>query len=152
MLQQLCSARSTNPWNSRISVHTLQLNFRKFFLSYQHFFFFHSSVGRLIVTKAVGFLDRDGDDDAEDITAQYKGEEGSQEERLAVFNAVRGVDKVSGTTRGLFDYVCVISAALCRRLCTTSCPGRSPRTCSWTSWSWSGWTTVSPTRPGWCWR
>ncbi len=59
------------------------------------YFLFDISVGRLVVTKAVGFHDRDGDEDAEDITAQYKNVEGSQEERLAVFNAVRGVDKAS---------------------------------------------------------
>ncbi len=48
-----------------------------------------------MVTKAVGYYDKDGDKDAEDITAQYKNLEGSQEERLAVFNAVKGVDRVS---------------------------------------------------------
>ena len=54
---------------------------------------FYYSVGRLILTKAVGLMDDDTDRDAEDITWQYKNKEGSQEERLAVYNAVRGVDK-----------------------------------------------------------
>ena len=54
---------------------------------------FPFSVGRLLLTKAVGLMDDDTDRDAEDITWQYKNKEGSQEERLAVYNAVRGVDK-----------------------------------------------------------
>ncbi len=45
------------------------------------------------MTKAVGFSDSNGNNDAEDITWQYKNKEGSQEERLSVFNAIRGVDK-----------------------------------------------------------
>ena len=51
------------------------------------------SVGRLILTKSVGRHDSDGDSDFMDITDLYKNREGSQEERLAVFNAVRGVDR-----------------------------------------------------------
>lgn len=50
-------------------------------------------VGRLILTKAVGYLDEEGEKDAEDITWQYKNPEGTIDERLAVFNAVRGVEK-----------------------------------------------------------
>ena len=45
------------------------------------------SVGRLILTKSVG------SDVGEDVTWQYKNDEGTAEERLAVFNAVRGVDR-----------------------------------------------------------
>ena len=45
------------------------------------------SVGRLILTKSVG------SEVGEDVTWQYKKEEGTPEERLAVFNAVRGVDR-----------------------------------------------------------
>jgi hypothetical protein len=50
-------------------------------------FHISSSVGRLILTKSVG------SDIPEDITFHYKDPEGSPEERLAVFNAVRGVDR-----------------------------------------------------------
>ena len=35
----------------------------------------------------------DSDRDAENVTYQYKNKEGTEAERLAVFNAVRGVDK-----------------------------------------------------------
>ena len=55
--------------------------------------FFISSVGRLILTKAPGIRDEFGDRDAEDVTHQYKNKEGTTAERLATFNAVRGVDK-----------------------------------------------------------
>ena len=51
------------------------------------------SVGRLILSKAPGIRDEYADRDAEDITHQYKNKEGTTAERLAVFNAVRGVDK-----------------------------------------------------------
>ena len=44
-------------------------------------------MGRLILTKSVG------SEAGEDVTWQYKKEEGTPEERLAVFNAVRGVDR-----------------------------------------------------------
>ena len=54
---------------------------------------FISSVGRLILTKAPGIRDEFGDRDAEDVTHQYKNKEGTTAERLATFNAVRGVDK-----------------------------------------------------------
>lgn len=47
------------------------------------------------MTKAVGYLDEVGESDAEDITWQYKNVEGALEERLAVYNAVRGIDKTS---------------------------------------------------------
>ena len=50
-------------------------------------------MGRALVTKAIGFTDEIGDKDIEDITDQYKNPEGTWEERLSVFNAVRGVDK-----------------------------------------------------------
>ena len=55
--------------------------------------FLISSVGRLILTKAPGIRDEFGDRDAEDVTHQYKNKEGTTAERLATFNAVRGVDK-----------------------------------------------------------
>ena len=47
-------------------------------------------VGKMILTKALGDS-RFGD--AEDITKLYKHEEGSNAERLSVWNAVRGVDR-----------------------------------------------------------
>ena len=50
-------------------------------------------MGRLILTQAVGFHDTEGDRDHENITWQYKKKEGTPEERMAVYNAVRGVDK-----------------------------------------------------------
>ncbi len=52
-------------------------------------------VGRLILTKAPTRHDHEGDDDAQDITHVYKNAEGTGEERLAVFNAIRGVDKAA---------------------------------------------------------
>ncbi|XP_069698764.1 hemocyte protein-glutamine gamma-glutamyltransferase-like isoform X2 [Periplaneta americana] len=50
-------------------------------------------VGRKIVTKRHDKDDDDGDSDMEDITDKYKNPEGSQAERLAVFNAVRGIER-----------------------------------------------------------
>ena len=47
----------------------------------------------MILTKAVGFNDGEGDRDAEDVTWQYKNAEGTVEERLAVYNAVSGLDR-----------------------------------------------------------
>ena len=44
-------------------------------------------MGRLILTKSAG------SDAGEDVTWQYKNDEGTAEERLAVFNAVRGIDR-----------------------------------------------------------
>lgn len=49
-------------------------------------------VGKLILTKAIGNDFRHGGD-AEDITKLYKHTEGSEAERLSVYNAVRGVDR-----------------------------------------------------------
>ena len=45
------------------------------------------------MTKSANLLDHDGNNDAEDITWQYKNAEGSPEERLAVFNAIRGNER-----------------------------------------------------------
>ncbi len=44
----------------------------------------------MILTKAIG---NHAVGDAEDITHLYKFDEGSHEERLSVYNAVRGVDR-----------------------------------------------------------
>ncbi|XP_040568202.1 hemocyte protein-glutamine gamma-glutamyltransferase [Lepeophtheirus salmonis] len=46
-------------------------------------------VGKKIVTQLPNYLNHEKDDDYEDISLQYKFYEGSQEERLSVFNAVR---------------------------------------------------------------
>ena len=41
------------------------------------------------MTKAIGFLSDEGDADYEDVTGNYKAEEGSMGERVAVMNAAR---------------------------------------------------------------
>ncbi|KAG8192992.1 hypothetical protein JTE90_028112 [Oedothorax gibbosus] len=46
-------------------------------------------VGRLVVTKRVGFDDESGLRDMEDISQEYKSKEGSVEERMSVLNAAR---------------------------------------------------------------
>ncbi|CAG9854836.1 unnamed protein product [Phyllotreta striolata] len=78
------------------------------------------TVGRTIVTKKVGPTDDDDDKDMEDITHLYKNQEGSELERLAVFNAVRGVPKAQhiydlpnkGNEDVEFDLVDIDSVAL----------------------------------------
>ncbi|XP_057672514.1 hemocyte protein-glutamine gamma-glutamyltransferase-like [Diorhabda carinulata] len=50
-------------------------------------------VGRMILTKRLGPIDDNGDNDYTDITDLFKNKEGSEAERLAVYNAVRGVPK-----------------------------------------------------------
>nr|CAD7425377.1 unnamed protein product [Timema monikensis] len=50
-------------------------------------------IGRVIFTKAPWLFDPNGEKDREDITNQYKAEEGSATERLALMNAVRGVER-----------------------------------------------------------
>lgn len=47
----------------------------------------------MILTKKLGPTDDSGDSDYIDITHLYKNKEGTESERLAVFNAVRGVPK-----------------------------------------------------------
>ena len=44
------------------------------------------------MTKAPGIQNENGNSDAEDVTHQYKNKEGTDAERRAVFNAIRGVD------------------------------------------------------------
>lgn len=56
-------------------------------------YFYVFSVGRRIVTKRADRDDDEGDNDMQDITPEYKNIEGSHEQRLAVFNAVRGVTR-----------------------------------------------------------
>ncbi|GFY46463.1 hemocyte protein-glutamine gamma-glutamyltransferase [Trichonephila inaurata madagascariensis] len=46
-------------------------------------------VGRLVVTKRIGFDDDSGNRDMEDISEVYKSKEGSMEERMSVLNAAR---------------------------------------------------------------
>lgn len=41
----------------------------------------------------MGPTDTQGDSDMSDVTSEYKNSEGSEEERLAVFNAIRGVPR-----------------------------------------------------------
>lgn len=48
------------------------------------------SIGRMILTKRPWLYDPNGDRDREDITAEYKPKEGSEAERLSLYNAVRG--------------------------------------------------------------
>ncbi|KAK8383906.1 hypothetical protein O3P69_015979 [Scylla paramamosain] len=47
-------------------------------------------VGRSIMTKTSGKEDDIGDDDGEDVVNDYKNEEGTMAERLAIHNAIRG--------------------------------------------------------------
>ncbi|KAL1124055.1 hypothetical protein AAG570_001825, partial [Ranatra chinensis] len=49
-------------------------------------------VGRKVVTKHFEKDDDVGDSDMWDVTSLYKNPEGSHDERLSVFNAVRGID------------------------------------------------------------
>lgn len=51
------------------------------------------SVGRKILTKRLGPTDDKGDSDMLDVTYLYKNKEGSEAERLAVYNAVRGIPR-----------------------------------------------------------
>ncbi|GJQ79412.1 hypothetical protein Trydic_g16271 [Trypoxylus dichotomus] len=46
-------------------------------------------IGFMILTKKPWIFDPNGDQDREDITLQYKAKEGSPEERLSLYNAVR---------------------------------------------------------------
>lgn len=50
-------------------------------------------MGRKIVTKKVNKYDDEGDTDLWDVTRQYKNPEGTEAERLAVFNAAKGIPK-----------------------------------------------------------
>ena len=46
-------------------------------------------MGKLLVTKAIGFSSDDGEADFEDVTDNYKAKEGSIGERVAVMTAAR---------------------------------------------------------------
>ncbi|XP_018576112.1 hemocyte protein-glutamine gamma-glutamyltransferase isoform X2 [Anoplophora glabripennis] len=50
-------------------------------------------VGRKILTKKLGPTDDNGDSDLLDVTFIYKNKEGSEAERLAVYNAARGIPR-----------------------------------------------------------
>lgn len=53
---------------------------------------FYLSVGRKLFTKRAGVdAEYNGISDAEDITDLYKFKEGTEEERMAVLNAARGI-------------------------------------------------------------
>lgn len=54
-------------------------------------FYFNCSIGRMILTKKPFLFDPNGDRDREDVTNQYKAKEGTEAERLSLFNAVRGI-------------------------------------------------------------
>lgn len=51
------------------------------------------SIGRLILTKKPFMFDPNGDRDREDITLEYKAKEGTEAERLSLYNAVRGTER-----------------------------------------------------------
>ena len=59
-------------------------------------------VGKLILTKARG---SNVVGDAEDITGDYKHKDGSNAERLAVYNAIRGVDRYVKFKGKIFMYI-----------------------------------------------
>ena len=46
-------------------------------------------MGKLVVTKAIGLLSDEAENDFEDVTESYKYREGSINERLAMMSAVR---------------------------------------------------------------
>jgi transglutaminase 1 len=50
------------------------------------------SIGRLILTKQPFIFDPNGDQDRQDVTLQYKAPEGSKDERMALYNAVRATE------------------------------------------------------------
>ncbi|XP_040568982.1 hemocyte protein-glutamine gamma-glutamyltransferase [Lepeophtheirus salmonis] len=50
-------------------------------------------VGKKILTQHPNYMNHQGEDDFEDITHEYKFLEGSTEERLSIFNAIRSTDK-----------------------------------------------------------
>ncbi|XP_045617264.1 hemocyte protein-glutamine gamma-glutamyltransferase [Procambarus clarkii] len=57
-------------------------------------------IGRQILTKCPGVEDDVGDKDQEDVLSDYKNEEGTEAERLAVHNAIRG----SNRAQQYYDY------------------------------------------------
>lgn len=62
-------------------------------VKFANMFFVFNSVGRKILTKKLGATDDKGDSDLQDVTYLYKNKEGTEAERLAVYNAVRGVPR-----------------------------------------------------------
>lgn len=48
------------------------------------------SIGYMLLTKKPWIFDPNGDQDREDITLEYKAKENSPEERISLYNAVRG--------------------------------------------------------------
>lgn len=46
----------------------------------------------MLLTKQPFVYDPNGDQDRQDITSEYKAKEGSEAERLSLFNAVRGTE------------------------------------------------------------
>ncbi|RZC42409.1 hemocyte protein-glutamine gamma-glutamyltransferase [Asbolus verrucosus] len=64
---------------------TRELGFARIYCNRYH-------IGRVILTKQPFFFDPNGDRDREDITLQYKAPEGSKDERMSLYNAVRGTE------------------------------------------------------------
>ena len=58
------------------------------------------SVGRKILTKRIDVTDEKGNSDMWNVTSFYKNPEGSEAERLSVYNAVKGVPKA----QHLYDF------------------------------------------------
>lgn len=57
-------------------------------------------MGRKILTKSIDINDEKGDSDMWNVTSFYKNSEGTEAERLAVYNAVKGVPKA----QHLYDF------------------------------------------------
>lgn len=52
-------------------------------------------IGRCIITKKANVFDSYGNEDKEDITDQYKEREGTEEERVALYNAAQNASAIS---------------------------------------------------------
>jgi transglutaminase 1 len=64
---------------------TRELGFARIYTNKYH-------IGRLILTKQPFIFDPNGDQDRQDVTLQYKAPEGSKDERMALYNAVRATE------------------------------------------------------------
>jgi len=58
---------------------------------YSPFRQFKHPISRYVITKSVGRLDDDGDDDCENLTSSYRDEDFTDEERFKTFNSCRGL-------------------------------------------------------------
>ncbi len=59
----------------------------------------YTSVGKLIITKALGYLSDDAENDYQVLTGDYKAKEGSVGERLTLMKAVRNAGGSSAELR-----------------------------------------------------